>query len=111
MDSDTTSWVILWACGAMLGIWHIGTWLRHGQWPSFSCYDLLEWLLPSRTRFLHWLRSPTDWYGLHKIVTMVLSVPCFMVAWGLGAWLTSIGSDMHEKERSMRAEYRRMLER
>lgn len=49
-----------------LGIWgwQIYQFSRYGLWVSYSAVDALFWLTGSS-----WLYSPSDWVGLHKVLS------------------------------------------
>lgn len=47
--------------------------LKNGTWPLWT---LAEVVIPvSPASFLHWVLSPQDWFGLHKVVVTILEVP------------------------------------
>lgn len=57
--------------------WQIFTWLYSGTWVSVSLLDVLAWGDPEN----EWVRNPTDWIGLWKLLA---AVPLSLIAIGLG---------------------------
>src|SRR2546427_732163 len=61
---------------AAVGIigWHLYSYLRSGEWPPLSIITVLLWL------DIDWVRSPSDWAGVHKILNVIpLSLAAFAV--------------------------------
>jgi len=59
-------------CGLVLFGYQVLIYLRSGYWPSYPL--LFVFALMPDTIFADWLRNPTSWPGLHKIVYTILEM-------------------------------------
>lgn len=60
--------IIVFSLGAGLVVYKIYFWLRYAECIRFPFLHVLQ-LLPKDS----WIYKPNSWYGLHKIVTWLLS--------------------------------------
>ena len=62
-------------------------WMKLGYWKSLDSKLVLNIVLP--TNFLQWLRNPSSWLGLKKVITPVFNFPLalFLLLFGLIAIL------------------------
>ena len=62
-------------------------WMKLGHWKSLDSKLVLNIVLP--TNFLQWLRNPSSWLGLKKVITPVFNFPIalFLLLFGLIAIL------------------------
>lgn len=62
-------------------------WMKLGHWKSLDSKLVLNIVLP--TNFLQWLRNPSSWLGLKKVITPVFNFPLalFLLLFGLIAIL------------------------
>jgi hypothetical protein len=61
-----------------LGIvgWQVYEYLRYNTWNSASVITALQWMK------IHWAMNPTDWIGLHNILSMTpLSLTMIAIGW------------------------------
>jgi len=58
-------------------------WMKLGHWKSLDSRLILNKVLP--VNFLQWLRNPTSWLGLKKVITPVFDFPLalFLLLFGL----------------------------
>jgi hypothetical protein len=62
-------------------------WMKLGQWKSLDSRLILNRVLP--VNFIQWLRNPSSWLGLKKVITPVFDFPLalFLLLFGLVAIL------------------------
>ena len=62
-------------------------WMKLGHWKSLDSRLVLNKVLP--VNFLQWLRNPTSWLGLKKVITPVFNFPLalFLLLFGLVVFL------------------------
>ena len=62
-------------------------WMKIGHWKSLESKLVLNIVLPAH--FLQWLRNPSSWLGLKKVITPVFNFPLalFLLLFGLIAIL------------------------
>ena len=62
-------------------------WMKLGHWKSLDSKLVLNKVLP--INFLQWLRNPSSWLGLKKVITPVFNFPLalFLLLFGLIAIL------------------------
>ncbi len=62
-------------------------WMKLGHWKSLDSRLVLNRVLP--INFLQWLRNPSSWLGLKKVITPVFNFPLalFLLLFGLIAIL------------------------
>lgn len=69
--------------------------LKKSAWPEWTLVDLLNLIDPNwHIQFGAWFQSSKDWYGLHKVILLLLStlfvsplaldtfILAFLVVWG-----------------------------
>src|SRR5437016_2170004 len=54
--------------------WQLYSYLRSGAWPSLSIMSVLLWL------DVDWARAPSDWVGVHKLLSQLPLSLAFLVA-------------------------------
>ena len=81
MSSDTDDGaysiaLILFFGGLVVFGWQAYEYLRYSVWPPLSIITVLEWMK------LPWAFNPTDWVGVHNILSNIpLSIAMFASAW------------------------------
>lgn len=92
MNARTATLRLLSAMGALIGYGCLAAflmlvgmqtyrWFREGEWPHFGVSEGMRIVLDHCcvkdgdsgriATFLHWLDSPVDWLGMHKVIEVV----------------------------------------
>ncbi len=65
--------------------WQIYTYLRVGEWDTFSLIDLVQEVFPASAG--QWVLFPTDWIGLHEVLSW-MPISLFFI--GIAALMMTI---------------------
>lgn len=73
---------------ATLGL-EIFYWLRRGTFAATKTWFIAD--LTCCTAFYHWLVSPDDWLGVHRIASFLLDIPLFLSLIVCGLLASAVG--------------------
>lgn len=71
--------------GALILLWQIYLFFKTGEWIAYP--TMLPVLAVAPHDIALWFKTPTDWFGLHKVITGILGFPVSVTAFFTGIGL------------------------